>query len=424
MPYRTGSTPFTGDDDMADFLVDVWIPFATDSFVAGGLAWISQSPDGGAPPGGGGTHPNYQRMVSRGGVGTEAPPFINFQTSAKTLFIFSGTDVNTGQEPYDQPGNPQNGPIDAVFGDPGHNIELQCAGLTTMVGPFDSYWLFGGPSAEYLHCVIKVSARQYRHFHVGMITPLDPDLHADSFYITQHRWNFLEPDNFSMQQSGTVNSLNSEHQPYQSGHIMPFRNNGTGVNVAVGQDFRQSGLWLYSPGYGTEAYDWWMAVGTRRCPDASGGGGGTSVPGRAQNVSQPASTRSVIATTKVIGDVNEAADDVLFGAAFVSGYDATLGTVPWACEPTFVTDGVPLIPIYVGLPTDFESALRWGPVAQVPDVFRVNMKNLDAEEEITVGSDTYIVFPMINKDSANTLDNEGYSGYEGLAYKKITADAS
>ena len=424
MPYRTGSTPFTGDDDAADFLVDVWQPFATDSFVAGGLAWIAQNPNGGTPPGGGGTHPNYQRMFSRGGIGTEAPPFINFQTSAKTLFMFTGTGVSLTQEPYDQPGNPTNGPHDAVFGDPGNNEELQCLALTTLVGPYDSYWLFGGASAEYLHCVIKVSARQYRHFHVGMLTPLDPDLDADTFYITQHRWSHLEPDDLSINSNSTLNSNNIEHQPYHTQHILPFRNNGSGVNVAAGQDIRQSGLWLYSPNYGTEGYDWWLATGTRRCPDPSGGGGGVSVPGRAQNVSQPASTRSVIALTKTIGDVNPGPDDVLLGAAFVSGYDDSLGSIPWACEPTFVTDGVPLIPIYVGLPSDFESALRWGPVGQVPDVFRVNMKGLDAEEEITVGSDTYTVFPLMNKDSANTLDNEGYSGYEGLAYKKITADAS
>ena len=66
---------------------------------------------------------------------------------------------------------------------------------------------------------------------------------------------------------------------------------------------------------------------------------------------------------------------------------------------------------------------RIAPVAQVPDLFRVNMSSLDPEQEISIGSDTYVVFPMTNKDSQNTLDNEGYTGFEGLAYKKITADA-
>jgi hypothetical protein len=82
------------------------------------------------------------------------------------------------------------------------------------------------------------------------------------------------------------------------------------------------------------------------------------------------------------------------------------------------------MPIYTLLCSDFASDIRWAPVGQVPDVFRVNMRNLTPEQEISVGSDIYTVFPMINKDSANTLANEGYSGYEGLAYKKITANAT
>jgi hypothetical protein len=112
------------------------------------------------------------------------------------------------------------------------------------------------------------------------------------------------------------------------------------------------------------------------------------------------------------------------GSGFVSGYDKSLGTSLFACEPTFTTDGVALVPIIVLMHSDFESALRWAPVAQVPDVYRVNMKSLDAEQEITIGSDTYTVFPLMNNDANNTVANEGYSGYEGLAYKKITANAT
>jgi hypothetical protein len=53
-------------------------------------------------------------------------------------------------------------------------------------------------------------------------------------------------------------------------------------------------------------------------------------------------------------------------------------------------------------------------------MFRINMRDYSPGEEITVGSDTYVVFPVINDDAANALTGEGYSGYEGWAYKKIT----
>jgi hypothetical protein len=102
----------------------------------------------------------------------------------------------------------------------------------------------------------------------------------------------------------------------------------------------------------------------------------------------------------------------------------SFGAIPFLCDPTFTTDGVALIPIYVGMHSDFQSALRWSPVGQIPDVYRVNMKSLDAEQEISIGSDTYVVFPLINKDANNTVAGEGYSGYEGLAYRKITANAT
>ena len=417
MPYRNGAAwPGPGDDDIADFVVDVLQPFLTDAKGSGGLGWIAQNPAGGA--GGAGTHPNYQRLFSRGGIGTEAPPFFSVQTTAKTLYMFPSSGINTAQEPYDQPGNPMCQPPDALFSDPGAGLGLlRCQAMTTMVGPYDNYWLFGGPTGEYVHCVIKVSARQYRHFHVGMLTPLHTDLHADTFYMTNHRWDSLEPDNFSITSDATQWN---EHKPYQL-HILPFRNHddiNTGFTGGYWGDARSAGMIVYSPLYGTENYDWWLMCGVENNPDISDGG----VHGRIRNSGGNFNTASAI--VKSVGDVNNANDAVLFGAGWVSGYDKTIGTTLFSSDPTFTTDGVALIPIYVLLCSDFSSDLRWAPVGQVPDVFRVNMKNLDAEQEISVGSDTYIVFPMMNKDSANTLENEGYSGYEGLAYKKITANAT
>lgn len=416
MPYRDGTAwPGAGDDDMADFIVDIYQPFLTDAFGSGGLAWIQQTPDVGA--GGGGTHPNYQRMFSRGGIGTEAPPFIMFQTLADFLWIFSGTGIDTTQQPYDQPGNMINEPIDASFAKPSTNGSmgnLQSLCIPTIVGPYQDYWLFGGLSAEYCHCVIKVSAREYRHFHVGMLTPLHSDLHADTFYITNHRVSHLGTDNY-YSGSSSLNTDNKEHQPYQSQHHYPFRNNQT-TNISFGGDVRSAGMWVSSPGYGTLGYDWWIMTGQE--VTASSG----AIVGRAQNSSGNYSPATAV--VKNIGDVETTDATAPIGGGAVSGYDQGLGVTLFAADPLFTTDGVSLVPIFVSLPSDFESDIRWAPVGQVPDVYRVNMKNLDAEQEITVGSDTFTVFPMVNKDSANTLDNEGYSGYEGLAYKKLTADAS
>lgn len=415
MPFRTAVSPFTGDDDAADFLNDVIESFLTDAKGSGGLGWIAQNPDSGA--GGGGSHPNFQRLYSRGSVGTEAAPFWFFQTTAKTLFIFSGDGVNTAQEPYDQPGNPMNQPVDASFGDPsGRFNNVRCLLLSTLVGPYSEYWLFGGPTGEYCHVVLKVGTRQYRHFHVGILSRLHTDLPADTFYLTNHNWGYLGPDNLQGTFNSTGNSNNREHQPYNRNHTLPFRNNDES-NTGFGGDVRSCGMWLHVPGgYGTLAYEWWLMTGVEGVPDNGGN------VGRARN--SVGNQSNATAITKTVGDVNNANDAVSFGSGWVGGYDKALGTLPFAMEPTFTTDGVALMPIYTMLCSDFESAIRWAPVGFIPDVYRVNMSSLDAEEEITIGSDTYQVFPMINKDSANTQDNEGYSGFEGLAYRKITANAT
>ena len=178
------------------------------------------------------------------------------------------------------------------------------------------------------------------------------------------------------------------------------------------------GSWHYVPGYGTEGYDWWFPTGQHEIPPNESG----SVLGRARN--SAGNFNDVSPVVKTSGDVNNGSDVVSFGSGMISGYDKSLGTIPWSCEPSFTSDGIAFQPIILLLPSTLLGAMRWAPVARVPDIYRVNMKSLDAEQEITVGSDTYTVFPMINKDSANTLENEGYSGYEGLAYKKITANAT
>ena len=412
MPFRTNTGGFEpGDDDMADFIQDIVAPFLTDSFVAGGLAWIQQVPTEGA-----GAHPNFNYLFSRGGVGTEAPPFWFPATTAKTLFIFTGDGVNIGQETYDQPGNPMNYPLNASqpYNDPTTQFSsLGCQTLTTVVGPYDSYWLFGGASAEYLHVVLKVNSRQYRHFHVGMLTPLHDDLDPDSFYVTGHDIAFLNPDNLSGSGLSSSNTDNKEHQPYHPYHQYPFKHNDQRNLQFSAENQRHRGLRLYLPNIGALGYEWYD---------------NTSVEGNADSGSRnsPTSGNMGDPTTmeKPIGDVNVTSDAVLFGIANCSGYADGLGATLYSADPTFTANSTPLIPILIGVTVDFESDRRMAPVAQIPDVFRVNMNNLDAEQEILIGSDTYVVFPLVNKDSFNTLSNEGYTGFEGLAYKKITADAA
>ncbi len=414
MPFRTDSGGFINNANMGEFIANIVDAFLTDAKASGGLGWTQTTPADGPGSGAGVARVYNGHQGASGNKPIWAP-----RTASKTLFSFTGDGVNGAQESYDQPGNPMNHPPDAGASDvvSGGIAELACMGMTTVVGPYDGYWLFSDESASYFHMVLKVGAREYRHFHVGMIDRLHPDVDDDSFYITSHRWGGLSPDNLRSR----VGDFDDEHKPYGH-HVLPFACNNQN-NLADFGNIRSQGFMLYSPGYGSDGYDWWLMSGTENS-GTSGGGSGTQVPGRYQQTNQPGNARSILATTKTVGDVNSADDSVLFGWGQVTGYDDSLGTVLFECEQTFTTDGIPLIPIYVLLPTDFESARRWAPMGRVPDVYRVNMKNLEPEDEITIGADTYVVFPMINKDAAATTDGEGYSGYEGLAYRKVTANAT
>ena len=425
MPYRSETGGFTGGGNMGDFIDQIVETFLTDAKSSGGLGWISHV-NNGSPVRGKGSSPDFEFLFSRGGSPAQVQIW-GMQTNSKTLRIYSGNGIDTTAASFDQPGNPVNEPPADPPSDQtsGTVFQERCQGVTTAVGPYDGYWVFGGDTGQYCHVVLKVNSREYRHFHVGLIEPLDNTLDPSSFYVTGHRWTWLSPDNLKSSTNETTNTNSKEHQPYAA-KLLPFSNN-LNNNTAVGHGIR-SCTWVYSPNYGTAGFDWWLMTGNVGGVAPGGGGGGPTVTSpEIIERNQPASAVFTNYPVKTVGVVNTNGGsplDVRFGCGTVSGYGDALGSIPWGCEPTFTTDGVALIPIYFLLPSDFESGWRWAPIGRVPDVFRVNMKSLDAEQEISIGSDTYTVFPMINKDANNTVAGEGYSGYEGLAYKKITANAT
>ena len=60
-----------------------------------------------------------------------------------------------------------------------------------------------------------------------------------------------------------------------------------------------------------------------------------------------------------------------------------------------------------------------GPLGQMKDVRGLNIRDFADEEEIVVGSDTWVVFPTYRRAPTDTTA-QGYTGYQGIAYKKVT----
>lgn len=374
MPFDSAIAPFVGDDDMGDFLLDVWEPFASMT-----MGWVSNRFPGSL------ALPNAEVWTHRGTTGSPEPPFVFMRTSGSHIWHFPATGIDTGQDIQSQPGQPSLSPSGSGFDDTVTDIEgsMRCPFSNSLVGPYEGYWLFGDTAGTYIHCVLKVAARQYRHWHVGLLNPLHSALNADSFYTTMHFWQRLDPDGLGFQSYNSGGE--QEHAPYQGQHHPPFITNTGGGTTAFSWKY-QLCPWYYMPGLrGDLDTDFYH-------PD---GGIGTSDLG-----------------SQIVGRCD------------VAGYGGMFGRTLWNCDKTFTSGLIPLIPIYIAAGLPFGGVERMAPVAQIPDVFRVNMRDLTPEQEIVIGSDTYVVFPVINSDSANTLDGEGYSGWEGLAYRKETGAVS
>ena len=105
------------------------------------------------------------------------------------------------------------------------------------------------------------------------------------------------------------------------------------------------------------------------------------------------------------------------------GFRGGFGALNWGVFPGDIAAGLlPGYPITImhkdvlgGSPTnDFE-----GPLGRMPDVRGMNIKNYAGGDELTIGGDTWVIFPAYKKgtDSGTQFAT---TGYQGIIYKKIT----
>lgn len=83
------------------------------------------------------------------------------------------------------------------------------------------------------------------------------------------------------------------------------------------------------------------------------------------------------------------------------------------------TFGRGLVPMYPILPVYWNRVTNnvEGPLGYMPDVRGINISQFLAEDEITVGSDTWVVFPIHRRqDSGGTA---GFTGVSGMAFKQV-----
>lgn len=78
---------------------------------------------------------------------------------------------------------------------------------------------------------------------------------------------------------------------------------------------------------------------------------------------------------------------------------------------------VPLYPIILAY-WDRTADEVYGPLGYMPDVRGISIRSFAAEQEITVGSDTWVVFPAHRRLDGGS--SAGYSQRQGIAYKQVS----
>ena len=378
MTYRKtgdgGAGGGAAPSDMDAFIFDKWQPFAEEfGFVT------NQAPVVGSAP-------NRELWTYRGSAGSPdetLAPLCFFRTTDDALFMFTGLDENLLEDLYDQPDNPANGPDNTSFnsdwtGNLPNTMDCPAVNGADPGGAWSGHHLFtdgtSSVDASYIHAVIQITTREWRHFHIGRLLK----------YGTWVGGNYMF-GHFHNQASGSITD------PYDATHAQPFGGNR--------QDNDNSG-----PNKG----------GTLHCEGLAGTGANNAV---IWHRSSALGQARITAASKTTGNVNNVNYDM--GTFKATGYAYQAGGGLQVIQKSLLANASPLVPITVFGKGDFNSNDSWMALGTIPDVFRVNMKDFTPAETITIGTDDYVVFPAVNSDIINTVNGDEYTGYEGYAYKVI-----
>lgn len=270
-----------------------------------------------------------------------------------------------------------------VSGDPEDGIEVgtssarwgQVSGAQNIqtnfaTTPFENYWFF--ESDFYAHAVVEVATGIFRHFGMGSLVKIGRWWGGEYYYGSL--WNqgtsFIDSalyNNHTVGLDGAVNNNQIGAHMYgrQIDKVTPFPD-------LVGRQSPESG--------------WHVFLSTGE----SGTGAGTDADGRDKGALSGMGPR--------------------FGAhhtLFQNGFSKFNGFRPM--YPIFVSTW------YTGSTPD-----NFYPLGFQPDVRTISMEgNLLPGDEFTIGTDTWVAFPVSRRREIFVADDTEYSGLMGIAYKKV-----
>ena len=221
-------------------------------------------------------------------------------------------------------------------------------------GPFTKYFFFAGEgSTPYIHVVVEVDSGRYRHFGFGNLKKFGTWTGGE--YAYGHVWNQGDPDNV----------LLTTHAIMMDGLTFTFTDGAT----------------VHMEGIADQTVDEKWGMCSRRNPCGTDRGGENRFGLRAG-----------------------------IRAGF---WGWAMSWIPYSTPNAYK----PFIPIPLVYYDVGEAPDTWEWLGEWPDMAIVNMTGFTPGQEITVGTDTWTVFPWVRKQYLQASTEESWNA--GVAYKKI-----
>jgi hypothetical protein len=224
-------------------------------------------------------------------------------------------------------------------------------------GPYSAYHFFSSSTGAYLHCIIEVSAGVFAHFHGGQLSAAGGA--SPAIYITVSNWSrYAASNGFD-----TIPS-----NPDGSGNCKPFSADYGGGSGSMASPYNG-----YLIGCTVDSAFLWFQGYNGSSPARLGATGNSGASGWERS-------------------------------AHVRSPNTFNGVAPLIAIPVFVERATGNIYSFIG---------------DTPDIRFFNMKNNNAKDEITIGSDVWKLFPIIANNPTINVGGGSVSSYPyGLAFKK------
>jgi len=235
--------------------------------------------------------------------------------------------------------------------------------------PFENYWFF--ESDYYAHAVVEFAVGYFRHFGMGAVNKIGRWFGGEYYYgsVWDQSPSFIE-NKFSGQHAMCVDSVSGFAAAWLYGRQL----DGTGFPDVVGRQSPETA--------------WHVA---QSLADNGAGSGALDADGRQKGTLFSNGPRGGLHYPLYLNGISP-----------FNGYRS-------------------MFPIHLWTTYRASSPDNYRPVGVLPDIRNISMEgSLQGGDEFTIGSDTWLAFPVARKQTANTADNLENSGLYGLAYKKVT----